>query len=245
MVFYSDLTRIIFLGLLVALTAIEFLDLHYQGFSKQPLIYILTITLAGGLYAGAYLKVIPPELMFAGVIATCFLILDLYQRIIAIEKKAAWFYTFLYATLPLISLLTIHDQPYFGKLLIGSLLLIWVSDIAAYFVGKSIGKRKLMPSISPGKTREGFLGAGMITILCSYLMYNFLGHFTFQQWALLALIVWLLGSIGDLVESKLKRQLNIKDSGNILPGHGGFLDRFDGFIFCLPAVSIVAFYIFH
>ena len=244
MVSYNDLSRIIFLGLLVALTAIEFLDLHYGTFTKRPLIYVLTLGLAGAVFAGTYLKLVPPELMFLAAVATCVLTIDLYQRFIVKDKKAAWFYTFMYATLPLVSLLTIYDQPYFGKLLIGCLLLVWVSDIAAYFVGKSIGKRKLMPSISPGKTREGFLGAGMITILSSYIMYNFLGYFSFQQWALIALLVWLLGSIGDLVESKLKRQLNIKDSGNILPGHGGFLDRFDGFIFCLPAVSIVAFYIF-
>ena len=129
-----------------------------------------------------------------------------------------------------------------GNLLLAMLttfIIIWTSDSAAYFVGKNLGKHKLMPSISPGKTKEGFLGAGIIVIIISYIIYSFAGIFNMQGWALIGLIIWLIGSFGDLVESKIKRRAGIKDSSNILPGHGGFLDRFDSFIFCLPSVLLI------
>jgi len=243
LVFFNDTTRVLFLVLLLALTVWEFLNLHYRAISENAAIYLITTGLVLTITTLMFVGVAPKTLIFFSIIPTILLTLDLFQGFVNRNKRTAWLYSLLYAAIPIIALLTLHGETYFRELLVGSLLLIWISDIAAYFVGKSIGKHKLMPSISPGKTREGFFGAGMITILSSYLLYNFLGHFTFQQWAIIALLVWLLGSIGDLVESKMKRQLNIKDSGNILPGHGGFLDRFDGFIFCLPAVSIFAYYI--
>ncbi len=236
LVFYSDATRVLFLSLLILLTAWEFLTLHYKSVSNKALYFVISLSLTIGISSAAIFDLLPQSLIFLALVPTTLLSLDLFKNFISRTHSNAWLYSLVYATIPLVSLLVMHDKPYFKALLIGCLLLIWVSDIAAYFVGKSIGKHKLMPSVSPGKTREGFFGAGMITILCSYLAYNFLGHFSLQQWVIIALLVWLFGSIGDLIESKMKRQLKIKDSGNILPGHGGFLDRFDGFIFCLPPV---------
>lgn len=191
-----------------------------------------------------YLKIIPSlAVLVCGGISTLFLLFYLYKGSSYGQEKWSWISALLFTTFPICTLLYQHAQADFKYILIGVLLLIWISDISAYFVGKSIGKHKLMPSVSPGKTKEGFLGAGMITMIFSYLIYNLLGYFTFQQWTVIALLVWLMGSIGDLVESKMKRQLGIKDSGNILPGHGGFLDRFDGFIFCLPAVNLFVYLI--
>jgi len=219
------------------------MNLHYKSPGKNLALYILTFGLTSVIGTLIYIQKIPVSWIVIGLIPTVLLTIDLFSSFVIRSRNNAWIYALVYAAIPLLCLFSLHAQPYFREVLIGSLLLVWVSDIGAYFVGKSIGKHKLMPSVSPGKTKEGFLGAGMVTLIASYLLYNFLGHFTFQQWVIIGLLVWLLGSIGDLVESKMKRQLNIKDSGNILPGHGGFLDRFDGFIFCLPAVSAFAYFI--
>ncbi len=116
----------------------------------------------------------------------------------------------------------------------GLLLLTWSNDTAAYLVGSRFGKTKLFPSISPKKTWEGSIGGVAITILIAILLSFFLAECTLTQWVVLAIIVVIFGSIGDLVESMLKRSYSIKDSGTLLPGHGGFLDRFDAFIFLIP-----------
>jgi len=238
LVFFSDHTRLIFLSLMILLTTVEFLGLHYKSLSKEILPWGAALVLTGLVYALLLTRIIPTQIYLScAVLFTLRLLFFLYRSDNYGQKRTPWLASLMFTMLPIGTLLTFYDKAEFKYVLIGVLLLVWVSDISAYFVGKSIGKHKLMPSVSPGKTKEGFLGAGMVTVLCSYLLYAGLGHFTFRQWTIMALLVWLLGSAGDLVESKMKRSLGIKDSGNILPGHGGFLDRFDGFIFCLPAVS--------
>ncbi len=117
---------------------------------------------------------------------------------------------------------------------LGLLLLTWVNDTGAYLVGSRLGKHPLFPRISPKKTWEGTLGGAAITLGIACLISLLLGDLLLWQWIVLALIVILFGGIGDLVESMLKRSARVKDSGSILPGHGGLLDRFDAFIFLLP-----------
>ncbi len=111
---------------------------------------------------------------------------------------------------------------------------IWVADSAAYFAGKNFGKHKLAPSISPGKTWEGVAGALTGVSILAFIVQPKLG---FELWVVLVLfwLLCLLGVLGDLFESFLKRQAGVKDSGTILPGHGGVLDRIDGLIPALPA----------
>ncbi len=116
----------------------------------------------------------------------------------------------------------------------GLLLLTWSNDTAAYLVGSQIGKTPLFPRISPKKTWEGSLGGVVITFLIAFLLSQWFTEHSTPQWLVLGGIVAIFGSTGDLVESMLKRSENIKDSGNLLPGHGGLLDRFDAFIFLLP-----------
>lgn len=132
---------------------------------------------------------------------------------------------------------SLHSEFYF--LFIGSIILIWVSDTAAYFVGSQIGKRKLFPSISPKKTWEGFYGAGMCVFIFAYVVFSISEYKTLSFWMLFALIVWLGGAVGDLIASHVKRLHQVKDSGSLLPGHGGFYDRFDAFIFILPFVLLL------
>ena len=116
---------------------------------------------------------------------------------------------------------------------------IWISDSAAYLVGSQIGKTKLFESVSPNKTWEGSLGAGFFTLLLGLALYYSVGMFTLPTYLLLAISVWVFGTYGDLVESSIKREYLIKDSGAFMPGHGGFLDRFDSFIFVIPIVLLL------
>lgn len=118
------------------------------------------------------------------------------------------------------------------------LFLIWANDVGAYFAGKSLGKHKLFERISPKKTWEGSIGGLATAMLFTYLLYYFYGIFSIPVWMGLCVIVVISGSLGDLVESMIKRTLQVKDSGTLLPGHGGFLDRFDALIFAIPFVYL-------
>ncbi len=142
----------------------------------------------------------------------------------------------LYIGMPLALLLiiAIDGQQYLPKVVLGLLVLSWANDTGAYMVGKQIGKTPLFPRISPNKTWEGSLAGFFITFLAAYLLSLWSTGLPLKDWLVLAVIVGIFGSLGDLVESMFKRSKQIKDSGSFLPGHGGFLDRFDAFIFLLP-----------
>ncbi len=114
------------------------------------------------------------------------------------------------------------------------LILIWTTDTGAYIVGKKFGKNKLASKISPNKTLEGAVGGIAQAILVAIIISSFTAIRTFDAIAL-GIIISIVGQIGDLFESSLKRKANSKDSGKLLPGHGGFLDRFDSMIFAAPA----------
>lgn len=114
----------------------------------------------------------------------------------------------------------------------------WSNDTGAYCTGMLFGKHRLFERISPKKSWEGSIGGGVISILVSLVMAHFFPFLTAAQWVGFALTVVVFGTWGDLVESLMKRQLGIKDSGNILPGHGGMLDRFDSTLLAVPAVVL-------
>ena len=127
---------------------------------------------------------------------------------------------------------------------LGLFLMLWSSDTGAYCVGSLFGKHKLAPAVSPGKTWEGSLGGLLTTILVGCVMaYYFPMHTVgpisnYLAWILLAVLVCVTGTMGDLVESLIKRHLGIKDSGKVLPGHGGLLDRFDSMLFAAPTAFL-------
>ncbi len=130
---------------------------------------------------------------------------------------------------------------YNPKIFIGIFILIWVNDTFAYIVGKSIGKHKLFERISPKKTIEGFIGGMFFALIASYLISKYYIHgseINQYIWLGFALIVSIFGTIGDLVESKFKRIAGVKDSGIIMPGHGGVLDRLDSVIFVAPFIFL-------
>ncbi len=149
------------------------------------------------------------------------------------------FLGFFYISIPMALLLDIAFVPaYDPYLILGLFLITWVNDIGAYFVGSLMGKRPLAPAISPNKTWEGSIGGWSMTILMSLLYFHlFLGK-DWEFTIILAFIGGVFGSLGDLVESKLKRSAGIKDTGQIMPGHGGILDRLDAFIFFMPFVYL-------
>ena len=135
------------------------------------------------------------------------------------------------------------EPTYYYILPLSLFVFLWVSDSGAYLVGSLIGKRKLFERISPNKSWEGSIGGGVFAVIAAVILSHFFTFLSVPQWIGFALIVVVFGTWGDLTESLMKRQLQIKDSGNILPGHGGFLDRFDSTILAIPAAVLYLFLI--
>lgn len=124
-----------------------------------------------------------------------------------------------------------------ANLLLGTLFIIWANDTLAYFTGSLIGKHKLLERISPKKTWEGFFGGALGAVLVGWIISTQWKIVDTKDWIIISVIIVIFGTLGDLIESMFKRNMGVKDSGNILPGHGGFLDRFDAFIFSIPFVT--------
>ena len=141
----------------------------------------------------------------------------------------------------LLNAIAFESGTYQPQIIVGFLLLTWMSDSAAYVFGSMLGRRPLFPRVSPKKTWEGTIGGVLFSMALSIGLFYWLGKVSLTDWLVLGAIVSIFGTLGDLVESMLKRSFQLKDSGNLLPGHGGFLDRFDAFIFMLP---FAAFYLF-
>ncbi len=161
-----------------------------------------------------------------------------------------WAYTMLsqmYIALPF-SLLNVlaftatpNGQISFNTLLpLSIFVFLWVNDTGAYCVGSLLGRHKLFPRISPGKSWEGCIGGAVFVLVVAYIISYYIdnGILSTLQWLGLGLVVVVFGTWGDLVESLFKRTLGIKDSGNILPGHGGMLDRFDSSLLAIPAAVV-------
>ena len=142
-----------------------------------------------------------------------------------------------------LTMIPYKDNEFAKFLIMGIFVLIWLNDSFAYLVGKSIGRTKLFPRVSPKKTVEGAVGGFVFTMIGTYFLAKYEPILTLSQWFILAAVVVLFGNLGDLVESKLKRHAGVKDSGAILPGHGGLLDRLDSLIFAAP-FAYLTLYIF-
>jgi phosphatidate cytidylyltransferase len=122
------------------------------------------------------------------------------------------------------------------EIILGCLLILWASDTGAYFAGTFFGKHKLFERISPKKSWEGFWGGAALAIVITYILTLYFHSLSLVDWMIISLIIIIGGTFGDLVESLLKRSIEIKDSGDSLPGHGGFLDRFDGLLISAPFI---------
>lgn len=144
----------------------------------------------------------------------------------------------IYITLPLTLLnhIAFFSGEYQGKLILGLFILMWASDTGAYVFGVLFGRNRLFERISPKKSWEGFFGGLFTSVLGAYLLSRFYGVFVNEEWYVIAVLLVVFGTLGDLVESMFKRSVNLKDSGKILPGHGGILDRFDSILLAIPVI---------
>ncbi|MFN3758774.1 MAG: phosphatidate cytidylyltransferase [Algoriphagus aquaeductus] len=129
------------------------------------------------------------------------------------------------------------DAIYHYEILIGCLLILWASDTGAYFAGTKFGKTKLFERVSPKKSWEGFLGGAFSAIAVAFIISQYFTILEDWKWLVIAGIIIIAGTYGDLIESLFKRSIEIKDSGNGLPGHGGFMDRFDGLLLSAPFIT--------
>ena len=140
-------------------------------------------------------------------------------------------------------LLPFVNGVYEQSVILTLIILIWVNDSFAFFIGKNLGKRKLFESVSPKKTIEGFFGGVLFSLITAFILSYFCDFLSLTNLIVISLIASILGTAGDLVESKFKRQANTKDSGNIMPGHGGILDRLDSLLFVAPFVYLYIHYL--
>lgn len=128
-----------------------------------------------------------------------------------------------------------HFYPW---ILVGVFLIIWIYDSMAYVSGSLLGKHKIYAKISPKKSWEGLIGGAVFAVITGILNAVLFNKLSITNWIIIALLIVIFGTSGDFFESKLKRETGVKDSGNIMPGHGGMLDRFDSLLFAVPVIYI-------
>ncbi|WP_299680959.1 phosphatidate cytidylyltransferase [uncultured Tenacibaculum sp.] len=204
------------------------------------------------LLGGVYLKYtnsltddISLYFLIITIIYLLYLIVDLYdQKIRTRSFFNRMFLTLNYLIIPFLFLafLPFDQENYKPQLIVFVILIIWANDSFAYLVGKNFGKRKLFERISPKKTIEGFIGGFIFSIFTGLLIGKYTQLLSLTNWAIIAILISVFGTYGDLVESKFKRLANVKDSGTIMPGHGGLLDRLDSLFFLAPFVYLYIHY---
>jgi phosphatidate cytidylyltransferase len=214
-------------------------SLFYCGAIISVLTFCLSFFIAWGQIDSRFLALLIPFILWV-FIQVLFTQTENPVQIIA--------YTFLpviYLAIPLSLLcyLGFLGNEYSGKLLMAMFFLIWTNDTGAFISGITMGKHKMFPRISPKKTWEGTIGGVLLTIAVAYVLSIYWLPMSTLQFVLLAIVVSVFATLGDLTESMFKRAAGVKDSGNILPGHGGILDRFDSMLFVAPAVAFL-FYMF-
>lgn len=240
---------LLFAVLFVVITLFSLMEFYklfgLAGADPHPVGGAVAAALFFGIVFGVVAGYLP--LRLAGVLPLLPLslfIAELYRnRERPMVNIAASMAGFLYVVVPLsmASLLiftregdTRHFYPW---ILFGVTITIWLYDSGAYLLGTAFGKHRLFERISPLKSWEGVIGGGMTALLTGILNAWLFPALELHHWLVISAIVILFGTWGDLVESMMKRSLKIKDSGHFMPGHGGFLDRFDSFLLVIPVVS--------
>lgn len=172
-----------------------------------------------------------------GIFVNLFLLKDLLvvHKIPMFEKKK-YIALIFYIISGFVFLTIIPHRENGDIIVIGLFVLVWANDSFAYLIGKNFGKIKLLERVSPKKTVAGFIGGLAGSILAGFIIFNYTQSLSLLLWFAMAVIVSVLGTFGDLIESKFKRQAGVKDSGNLMPGHGGIYDRLDSIIYTSPFV---------
>jgi phosphatidate cytidylyltransferase len=204
-----------------------------RGFLLGLALFILT-----ALYCLSFSKI--PLFSFLAPLFFLFPISTLvFPRKENLVSSAITFWGIFYCVVPVCMFLWmgfIGSHGYSYHILLGFIFFIWVNDTGAYIFGNIFGKSTIYKKVSPGKTWEGFIGGAICAIVLGYFLTLYFHELNRIQWIVLAIIVVISGSLGDFVESLYKREINLKDSGKLFPGHGGMLDRFDSFLMAAPFV---------
>ncbi len=207
--------------------------------------YVISTLIASGIAPkNSFLILIPMMLVM--------MVIEIYRKLEKpFDSLSHTFFSVLYTALPfsmfpfaafsktgLDSILPHANIIFSPGIIIGFFILLWSNDTGAYLAGMSFGRHKLMERISPKKTWEGFFGGMLASLAVAWFLAGWLGVVDRFHWEIIAVVVSVAGTYGDLLESMLKRSTGVKDSGTIMPGHGGFLDRFDSTIVSFPLVYL-------
>ncbi|WP_297332990.1 phosphatidate cytidylyltransferase [Flavobacterium sp.] len=239
--FFSEVTFVLLFAFFMLIAITEFCRLiNYKPITPY---IIAAVLLAVFIYAEDYRVHLTNIFVVVSVIVNSILLYQLFNKRPprALTRTLKLVKLIGYIILPF---LLIMRLPYLTKcaggfifvpdFIISIFILIWINDTFAYITGKTFGKHKLFERISPKKTVEGFAGGMVFTIAGAVVLSIYLKIFGLPHWIATGIIVVIFGTLGDLVESRFKRLAGVKDSGSIMPGHGGILDRLDSIIFAIP-----------
>ena len=239
-ILYSPQT---FLGLFYICMLIAIFEFSRMLKLKNIWVYVLaTLLYVSNCIELSKLNVLLADSTFVLIVLLLFVKQLFSKNTNAVKELGNVGLTVLYASLPFIFIAKIPflnlTASYDNFVILGLFILIWSNDTFAYLVGKSIGKHKLLERISPKKTIEGFFGGMISTLIIAYLLSLQFNTLSTMQWMVVGLLVSIFGVLGDLIASMFKRQTGVKDTGNIIPGHGGIIDRLDSIIFASPFIYI-------
>jgi phosphatidate cytidylyltransferase len=240
---YSDWTYFLVFFIICLFSLLEFYKLatvdgvvpeRVLGTAGGILVFVISFLVEKGQISAVWYTVIFPLMAMAYII-------KLYKK----EERKPFTniaFTFLgvfYIAVPfaLLNLAAFRTGTYNFQIIFGCLFILWASDTGAYFAGTYLGKTKLFERISPKKSWEGFFGGALLALVFALGIAHYFQSLSIVQWLVVWVIIMVGGTFGDLVESLLKRSIAIKDSGSSIPGHGGFLDRFDGLFLAAPFIA--------
>lgn len=208
-------------------------NIHYLHCFGGVLLFVTTYLYTSGIFS--HLTIFLFYLLYIVFV----FILELYKKHQNPIMHASFiFFGQYYVALPLSLLNTIAftKNIYSYKLLLVLFVFIWINDSTAYIIGTFFGKHRLLERISPKKSWEGFVGGFIFTLASSFVFAYYFLNISFYHWIGMAIVITIFSTLGDLIESLIKRTWSIKDSGFAIPGHGGFLDRFDSLLFAVYAL---------
>lgn len=238
-ILFSETTFLILFGIFYIISVYEFCKLYRIPQTGGLLFSVIAagsaVYLHNSTLNSIYLLVLPFSI---------YLIADLLQNRSTEKTSVPKKYLHLtgYVVLPflIIAQLPYLHERYTPLLLLSIFIMIWCNDTFAYICGKLFGKHKLYEKISPKKTVEGFIGGMLFTQIAAFLIFRYMEiEASLVFWMCTALGISVIGTIGDLIESRYKRQAGVKDSGSIMPGHGGILDRLDSILFAAPFIFLI------
>lgn len=228
------------------ITALSLLEFHKNTNQEKKIEVNKYIALIGGilLFGSSFLYasgILPAKILLTyGMYIVLIFIAELYRKKEQPIHNLSYFLLGqIYIALPFSLLNFILFFPTYQPLILLALFVtIWVNDTGAYLTGMTFGKHRLFERISPKKSWEGFIGGAVFALISGYVFHLFVPEISLIKWFIFSEIVVIFGTFGDLIESLIKRTLGVKDSGNIIPGHGGILDRFDSMLLAAPAIFI-------